>query len=306
MNSLTKLKKINDYVGYTHCSLYKLVVHVWFTAVLVALLCPPQVAIAQASDLEQDSVDLYQALIDSSFRYGNLGKYSEAEQTLKRAIKLKPKHPLNTLLLNNLGGLQELQQKPREALLSYSAALELAPTETTTRANRARLFVSLGNLKAALTDYSLLVSMEPTNEVHRYQRAMTYMLTKEYDLAEADLNTIIDSNPESLKPRIGLALLKTQQAKYDEAERLYDYLLIRLPKSTEVYEGRARLYLARGMRGYAVRDINKAFELAGASASAPLYRLRAQIALAMGDNQAASQDLKTANKLDPTGKQGTP
>ncbi|MDO4692762.1 MAG: tetratricopeptide repeat protein [Porphyromonadaceae bacterium] len=294
---MAKLKKIVHYVNL-HGGSALLISNKIASVVLVLLACH-WIGYTQEQKPKSNSTDQYQALIDSSFLYGDARKYAEAERSLKRAIELNPRHPLNALLLNNLGGIQELQQKYNEALLSYSAALELNSDDATTRANRAKLFVTLGNLKAALTDYSILVSQEASNEVYRYQRAMTYILNKEYDLAEADLMTIVDNNSESLKPRIGLALLKTMQREYDEAERLYDNLLIRLPKSAEVYEGRARLYLARGMKGYALRDVNKAFELSGPSISAPLYRLRAEILTAMSERKSAAQDFETANKLEP-------
>ena len=52
------------------------------------------------------------------------------------------------------------------------------------------------------------------------------------------------------------------RGNYNEAERLYAYLTDKLPRNAEVYEGRARMFLARGMRGFAQRDINLAFEYA--------------------------------------------
>jgi len=136
-------------------------------------------------------------------------------------------------------------------LLSFSSALSKDPHEATTRFNRAKLFVQRKEYKAALTDFALLLSDHPKNELYRYQRAMVYLLTKEYDLAEADLKTIIEENDGSLKARIGYALLETMRGRYDEAERLYAFLTDKLPKNAEVLEGRARMYMAKGMRGFA-------------------------------------------------------
>lgn len=252
---------------------------------LILLSLPLYVEQAHAqgqSNLAVDSAELYQSLIDSNFVYGNQGEYDRAESCLKRAIAIQPRNPLNPMLLNNLAAVQELQSKYDEALLSYSAALEREPSEQTIRANRARLFVTMGNLKAAITDYALLVAQDPSNEVYKYQRAMVYILDKGYDLAELDLSTILQSNPKSLKARIGMAMLRTIQGRYDEAERLYDYLIERLPSSAEVYEGRARLYYSRGMRGYALRDLQKAVELSRGNPSASLLKLRDQIHASVG------------------------
>lgn len=253
---------------------------------------------AQTTDSISPSDQRYLALIDSSFLRGSQGDWAVAETYLRRAMQEKPNHPLNIYLLNNLGGLQQLQGKTEEAILSYSAALERVPDEQTIRFNRARLFFLVGQHQAAITDFSLLVAKSPDNELYRYQRAMAYLMTAQYDLADLDLSAIIQRNGESLKARIGYALLETMRGRYNEAERLYDYLVSKLAKSPEVYEGRARLYLARGMKGYAIRDVQRAFELAGASASATLYRLRAEIARSSGDEASAKRDEDIATKLE--------
>lgn len=240
----------------------------------------------------------YVALIDSSFMAGNSGKFAEAERCLSEAIKLVPKHPTNIYLLNNLGGLQQLQGKTDEAILSFTAALQRMPDEQTIRLNRARLFALVGKHQSAITDYSLLISQNPKNELYLYQRAMSYMLRKDYDLADADLKQLIAQNGESLKARLGYALLATARGDYDEAERLFDYLVSKLSKSPEVYEGRARLYQARSMKGYAMRDVQRAFELSKGKPSATLYRLRADIALSMGDEVSAKKDNDMASQLE--------
>jgi tetratricopeptide repeat protein len=205
---------------------------------------------------------------------------------------------VQAMLLNNLGGLQLLQGKSDAALLSFGAALEQSPSDPTARYNRAQLFVRRKDYKAALTDFALLLSAHPRNELYLYQRAMLYLLTKEYDLAENDLKTIIEGNGESLKARIGYALLETMRGRYDEAERLYSYLTDKLPRNAEVYEGRARMFLARGMRGFAQRDINLAFEYARGKAPATLYRLRAELNEALGNKKEAQEDLRQAESRE--------
>ncbi len=240
----------------------------------------------------------YMSLIDSCFTAGNRGDYARAEAFLSEALRLNPPSALLPMLLNNLGGLQLLQGKEDAALLSFTSALSKDPHEATTRFNRAKLFVRRKEYKAALTDFALLISDQPKNELYRYQRAMLYMLTKEYDLAEGDLKSIIEHNEGSLKARIGYALLETMRGNYQEAERLYGYLTDKLPKNAEVLEGRARMYLARGMKGFAQRDINQAFELLGGKAPATLYRLRAELNESLGNRKSAAEDLRRAEALE--------
>lgn len=250
-----------------------------------------------AQDLGNDSTR-YFALVDSSFVATQSGNYVLAESYLLKAIAIQPKVPSNALLLNNLAGIELMQGKRVDAIKSYTRALDLLPEASVIRFNRARIFALLGQHQAAATDYSLLVSQHPKNELYRYQRAMSYMLLGQYDLADLDLTELINQNGESLKARIGYALLETVRKRYDEAERLFDYLVSKLSKSPDVYEGRARLYLARGMKGYALRDVQKAFELSGAKVSVTLYRLRAEVNRQLGDVATAKRDEATADALE--------
>lgn len=274
---------------YTHIYIGRILV------LMLALFLPVDLV---AQDEAKEVESKYLALIDSSYHYGEKSEYHEAARCLQQAMQSNPTHPLNVYLLNNLGGLQQLMGENDQALLSYSAALERSPDELTVRYNRAKLYERMGKLKAAITDFSLIIARMPRDEVYRYQRAMLYMLAKEYDLAELDLSAILDQSPESLKARIGYAMLETARERYDQAEQLYEHLVNRLPNSWEVYEGRARLYLARGMKGYAVRDINKAFDLAKPVPTSTLYRLRSAISYALGDDQAALRDERTALMME--------
>lgn len=250
---------------------------------------------------EQQRQTQYLALIDSSFVAGGRGDYALASRQLREALRLYPRTAMSPMLLNNLGGLQQLQGDTAAALLSYTAALEQDPQETTTRFNRAKLFVRMKRPKAALTDFALLIAQEPKNELYRYQRAMLYLLQQDYAAAELDLKGIIEQNAASLKARIGYALLETMRGNYSEAERLYAYLVDKLPRNAEVYEGRARMYLARGMRGFAQRDINLALEHSGAKSSSTLYRLRAELAQVEGDMRLAAESLRRAEELERSG-----
>lgn len=250
---------------------------------------------------EQQRQTQYLALIDSSFVAGGRGDYALASRQLREALRLYPRTAMSPMLLNNLGGLQQLQGDTAAALLSYTAALEQDPQEATTRFNRAKLFVRMKRPKAALTDFALLIAQEPKNELYRYQRAMLYLLQQDYAAAELDLKGIIEQNAASLKARIGYALLETMRGNYSEAERLYAYLVDKLPRNAEVYEGRARMYLARGMRGFAQRDINLALEHSGTKPSSTLYRLRAELAQVEGNMRLAAESLRRAEELERSG-----
>lgn len=249
----------------------------------------------------QDSLqnDPYKALIEKSFEAGNKGEYNLAEKFLQEAINLQPDNPFNSMLMNNIAGIQQLEGKDKEAIDTYSKALSLMPDEQTIRHNRALLYAKMGMDKEAISDYSILISRAPKNEVYLYQRAMLYMANKKYTSAEIDLNEIIKNNDNSLRARMGYAWLETMRGNYDAAERLYAYLISKLSDNSEVYEGRARMYFARNMNGFALRDVNKAFDLSGNKVSPTLYILRGEINLKLGDKKSAAKDFEVARKIDP-------
>ncbi len=249
---------------------------------------------AQSTTTPTDTLPAdYTRLIDNSFDALGRGDFPTAESALRQAIKAYPDLPSSYALMNNLGAIQQRQGKLEEALLTYSAALQKLPQDKLLRTNRAMLLTEMGRTDEALFDYNELILAEPTNEVYHYGRAMLYLAKGLYGDAELDLEEILRINDSSLKARLGIALLSTMRGDYDKAERLYNYVIDKLPKNADAYEGRARLFLRKGMKGYALRDINKAFEYA-TSPAASAYALRGEINAAIGDKKAAAEDYSAA------------
>lgn len=268
-------------------------------AVLALLLYVFPMA-AQTDSLPiKKSENVYLNFIEESYKLGETGSYEKAIEALKKAIDAEPKNPLNAVLLNNIAGLYQLLGQNEDALLVYDAAIKKLPNDLTIRHNRALLFAKMKKDKQALTDYSILIGLAPKNEIYLYQKAMIYLANKKYDLARNDLEEIIRLNDSSLKARLGYALLETLTGNFNEAERLYDYVIGKLPNNAEAMAGRARLFLARKMYGFALRDISRAFEISGKEATADMYVIRGEINLALKDTRAAHEDFVKAKSLDP-------
>ena len=239
------------------------------------------------------SAQSYNHWIEKSFDYIDTNRLDSAAFAIKEAMRLEPAHPVNALLLSNLGTLQRRSGDAAGAILSYTAALSRSPRHTTFLANRASLFAEMGQPENALIDYSVLLEQNPADEDALYQRGMLYMQLKNYEAAQADFERIVELNPQTLDGRIGITSLCKIRKEYDEAERIYIYLMDRVKDNPELYAGRAELYLLMGKPGKAINDINQAINLQP-DANPYIYVLRARIKLRQFEKTAAAEDIKKA------------
>jgi Flp pilus assembly protein TadD len=92
-----------------------------------------------------------QAQIDLGIGYARSGDLDKAEESLKRALQLNPRHPI---AYNELGMVYRRKGKFNEARASYEKALELFPTFHFAQRNLAILCdVYLADLDCALKHY---------------------------------------------------------------------------------------------------------------------------------------------------------
>ncbi|KGN88659.1 hypothetical protein HQ45_08085 [Porphyromonas crevioricanis] len=267
-----------------------------FTTLLLAL-CGLMGGRLHAQEYSTEIVaDSLTRLVQAQSEAIDRGDYPEAEKLLRQALPLIRDKNARAMLLTNLGTVYQRLAQLDQALLSYSAALALNEDLASTRDSRAMIYAATGKMQQAVLDYSYLCQLYPLNEIYRYKRAMVYVSMKRYAEAEADLCSILEHNTGSLKASEGLALVYTLTGQYDRAERLYNDLIEKLPGQSLGYEGRARLFLLSGKPGFALRDIDKAFECTD-QPSAALYRLRADICQIIGDEKAAHADRSMAERM---------
>ncbi|MBP5344623.1 MAG: tetratricopeptide repeat protein [Bacteroidales bacterium] len=234
----------------------------------------------------------YDEWINRSFDYIDKDSLPQAEECLKKAMRLEPANPRNGMLFVNLGTLQRQQGEYKEAETSYSCAIALLSDVPKIRVNRAELYAEMSRFNEAIDDYTLLLETEPHNEDWLYRRALCKLMAADTIGAQEDLQFIDSFNPKSAKSRLGMAVIYKAQGQYSMAEELYNALLKANPESWSLLRDRAEVYFLSNRSGAALMDINKAIEK---NPQDPMsYLLRAQIRFQKGDIEYGKRDLKTA------------
>ena len=99
----------------------------------------------------------------------------QAEEAFKKALQLDPSNMRNALLFSNLGTVQRRMGKNKEAIESYSLALNLTPYSITMLLNRASLYLDMDYLDKAYLDYCNVIDLDEGNLEALQFRAYIYM-----------------------------------------------------------------------------------------------------------------------------------
>ena len=100
-----------------------------------------------------------------------------AEQLLKDALNDDPANMNNSLLLSNLGTIQRRMGKNKDALESYTLALNKTPHSIKMLLNRASLYLEMDYLSKAYGDYCSVIDLDPENVEALQFRAYIYETT---------------------------------------------------------------------------------------------------------------------------------
>ncbi len=97
----------------------------------------------------QLSAQTYDELITRAMNAVERDSLYQAEAWFKKALQKEPANMRNALLFSNLGTIQRRMGKNKEALESYSLALNLTPYSVTMLLNRASLYLDMDYLDKA-------------------------------------------------------------------------------------------------------------------------------------------------------------
>ena len=186
----------------------------------------------------------YQELCDRAITYTEQDSLPQAEDYIRRALKLEPANPHNALLFSNLGTIQRRQRQYEQALESYNFALNIA-------------------------DYERLLKVNPASYNGRLGLATLEQKEGKYEDALRILNNMFAAKGKDaqLSPS-QYAMLYVARAGVEKDLKHMDMALgdleeaIRLDSSQpDIYLMRGEIYLVQKKKDLAKRDFEKAISL---------------------------------------------
>ena len=219
----------------------------------------------------------------------------QAEQSFKEALKLEPANMRNALVFSNLGTVQRRMGKNKEALESYSLALNLTPYSITMLLNRASLSLEMDYLDKAYLDYCNVLDLDSQNKEALQFRAYIYMRRRQYAEARMDYRALLEIVPDDKTARIGMAMVNQKDRRYRESLEEFNRLIVDYPKDVSLLKARAELEVEMGTLEVALLDLENAAKLAPNDEE--IYVMCGEIYLAQGRKREAYVAFEKAIEL---------
>lgn len=238
--------------------------------------------------------DPYFLLMGEADRAISDSAWDEAAARLKDALDIRPGHPSNSLLLNNLAKVYTCMGKDSLAVDAYNRGLEIAPNMTTLLGGRGRLLLSMGLDAKAFDDFSSIIDIDSLNTDARYYHGMLSLYRGKLDEAEHDFNILALIVPKSVDTAIALSTLYALTGRERQAIPYLEQLITNDP-SPEYFATLAGCRLALG-------DLTEASEAIGEGlrrypADPELYYYRAWLNRDRFRSDEAHKDAEKALRL---------
>ncbi|MBR5541903.1 MAG: tetratricopeptide repeat protein [Bacteroides sp.] len=231
------------------------------------------------------SAQTYDELITRAMNAVERDSLYQAEAWFKKALQLDPANMRNALLFSNLGTVQRRMGKDKEAIESYSLALNLTPYSVTMLLNRASLYLDLDYLDKAYVDYCNVIDLEAKNQEALQFRAYIYMRRRQYMDARNDYQSLLQVEPGNYTARIGIAMANQKLGRYQEALEEFNRLIVDYPKDVSLLKARAELEVEMNTLELALLDLESAVKMAPLDAD--IYLMCGDIYLSQGRNREA-------------------
>lgn len=188
------------------------------------------------------------------------GKYADAIECYREAMKAEPSNPQNVMLLSNVGMLQHYSGEDSLALQTLTEARAIAPNAVVILANRAKILVALDRPYDAILDFSKVIEMDSTYAAAYYERAAINLRLNNWTEAEADGLRYVELKPADPQGKLLMAVIFTNSGRPADAIPLYTDLIDAKPEAV-YYAARSMCYLVTDQLAEASDDIARGLEL---------------------------------------------
>ena len=189
-----------------------------------------------------------------------------AEKLLKEALNADPANMKNALLLSNLGTIQRRMGKNKEAIESYTLAINKTPFSVTMLLNRASLYLEMDKLDQAYSDYCNVIDLQKKNKEALQFRAYIYMRRRQYPEARADYRALLEEEPANMAARLGMVMVNQKDKRYQEALEFLNLLITDYPKDVSLLKARAEIEVEMNALDMALLDLENASRIAPSDA----------------------------------------
>lgn len=243
----------------------------------------------------QLSAQTYDELVTKAMNAIEADSLYDAEKWLKEALNKEPAHMGNSLLLSNLGTIQRRMGKQKEALESYTLALNKSPHSVKMLLNRASLYLEMDYLDKAYSDYCNVIDLSPKSKEALQFRAYIYMRKRQYNEARNDYRTLLAEEPGNKTARIGLVMANQKDKRYREALDDMNRLITDFPDDISLLKARAELEVDMNALDLALLDLEEAVKKTPSDAD--IYVMCGDIYLMQGRKREAYVAFEKAIEL---------
>lgn len=133
--------------------------------------------------------------------------WPEAAARLRDALQVRPNHPSNVLLLNNLAAVYSNMDMDSLSLSTYDQALEIAPSMLTVVTGRARQLLKMRRDYQAYEAFDRAIAIDSTCIEARFYHGMMALYGGNQTVAEADFAVLQRYVPGSIDTAIAFSSL---------------------------------------------------------------------------------------------------
>jgi superkiller protein 3 len=162
--------------------------------------------------------------------YRNLGRWNDAEATLKEFID---KNPDNAGARSRLGRVYLSSGALAEAVEQFVAAADLESDNASLWADLGCAVKRMGKYGSALAAFHRALALEPENPLRNYDLGDTYLALNDHDRAIAFLSKAAELDPDYALAHYNLGLAFLESGKYEESLRASTAALRNDPDMTD-------------------------------------------------------------------------